>query len=803
MKVSYNWLKDYLEFNTEPEELGKILTQTGLEVESIESKCGVKGGLQGVVVGLVTDCQAHPDADKLKITQINIGQETLQIVCGAPNVSVGQKVPVALVGTTIYPTSGEPLTLKAAKIRGVQSQGMICAEDELGLGSSHAGIMVLPDDFNVGESLASALDLDIDYTIEIGLTPNRSDAMGHIGVVRDLKAYWNFHENKSLNIKWPETVLRNPSKAAPLTIEVSEPEFCERYFGAKITGVSVKPSPDWLQKRLLAVGSSPINNIVDITNFVMRELGTPLHAFDAQHFDKTVHVRFARTGEVLRTLDQVDRTLSDTDLVIANENQALCLAGVMGGQGSGVHENTTDVFLESAYFDAANIRKTAKRHGINSESSFRFERGVDPELTLTALNRAIDLIIELAGGQLDGGISAFDSGVEAPNKTIELTTDEVNRKLGTQLSEQDISKILTNLDFLSIGPYLWKAPAYRTDVSRPADVIEEIIRIYGFDKVPLPHKWNFSLEDAELKTEEQVKNQISNHLVAKGFREVMNNSLTKSAFTELLHDPKMGAPVLILNPLSTDLNTLRNSMFYGLLENIEYNQNRQQADLLFFEYGNTYHLMGSKHIEKSHLALTVTGHKKPESWHGTEKTSFFALKGLVHGLLQTVTHLDIEELTLSPQSTWSMGIEFKIKNKTIAIVGLLNEAWSEKAHVKSDVFAALIDWKSLVSLAKGHHDVFEELPKAFEVRRDYSLLLDEHIEFSSMKLAAVKACSGILKSVRLFDVYQGKNLQTGKKSYAISFHFQHMERTLTDEEVEVEMKAIITAYEKQFEAVLR
>lgn len=801
MKISYKWLSQFVTFEHSPERIAEILTQTGLEVEGIEAVGSIKGGLAGVITGEVIECIKHPDADKLQVTHVNIGDEILQIVCGAANVAVGQKVLVALVGTTIYPKNGEPLTLRKVKIRGIESHGMICAEDELGLGNSHDGIMVLPQHIPVGIPASTALSLDTDYILEIGLTPNRCDAMGHLGVARDLRAYLVHHEGLTAPISMPEfnnvPILSNTNHAH----QVLSDDACEAYYLASLSGIAVGPSPDWLQNRLSALGVASINNIVDCANYVMFELGTPLHAFDASYFNESLAIRQAYPDESLETLDGVKRKLLSTDLVIDGNGTAHCLAGVMGGKISGVSEQTTEILIESAYFNPSTIRKTAKHHGIHSEASFRFERGVDPELTAIALQRVVSLILSMAGGTLHymHEIKAYST----PAIEVEIDFERINKQLGTSFTNTQLTGILQSLDFKPIGESTWRIPRYRSDVKRPIDVTEEIIRIAGFDAVPTPIKWNFSVPLTETISTEEVRYKVSVLLAANGFNEVLNNSLTKAANGALTNSKQDGMPVMLKNPLSRDLSMLRTSMFFGILETLAYNKNRQAGNLKLFEFGNTYHRFGERNIEKSTLAMVLTGVHEPESWMGSRPFSFFDIKSEVMNLIQGLNPHLIEEVPLSGGTAFSEGIEIKVNGKPLAALGTLSESWLKTVEFKQAVYGALIDWKRWIELSNAMVDRFTEIPKTFVVRRDFALLLDSSIEYAALVKAAKKVASTRLIATNLFDVYDGDKIEAGKKSYALSFHFRDVERTLTDAEIDQEMDAIRRCFELDFGAQLR
>lgn len=813
MKVSYNWLKKYIQTDLAPEELGKILTDTGLEVESIEKIEAIEGGLQGVVIGHVLSCEKHPDADKLNVTTVTTGTEELQIVCGAPNVAAGQKVVVATVGTTLYPNPGEAFHIKKAKIRGVESFGMLCAEDELGIGHSHAGIIVLPEDTAIGTPASAYFDLSDDYQIEIGLTPNRADAMGHIGVARDIKAALNFHQKANLSVQWPTVHPLVASGNLPIAIEIENQKDCLRYCGTSMMNVKVAPSPEWLQKALRSVGLNPINNLVDISNFVMRELGTPLHIFDAKVLKGKVLVRSSEVGESIVTLDQVERKLVGTELMITNGEQALCIAGVLGGATSGVSNETTEIFIESALFDAVNIRKTARLHGLNTDASFRFERGVDPALTMYALQRCVQLIQELAGGQV--GMETFDWQGNIPqDKTISISLSRINQLIGCQIDKSDVIYILKDLDIqisTENGDTLEiQIPAYRVDVTREADVIEEILRIYGFNLVPIPEKWNLSLPISPKINKDQLQRSIAELLVGKGFSEVMNNSLTKSTYVSQLGMGQLQDEhsVRMLNPLSQDLDVMRQSLLFGLLENIERNQNRQSPHLRLFEFGKTYAKYASGYVESSQLIVCLTGQAHSDNWLTPEKgkeslVSYFQLKGLVFGILERLGFAgQLQEKELK-NHLFSDGQSIELHKKTIAECGWATPEQLQSFGIKNPVYYAIIQWDQLLDLLNRVKIEYSELPKSFANRRDFSLLLDKQVNFADLRQTAMQADKKLLKSVGLFDVYEGENLDADKKSYALSFILQDGDRTLTDQEIDSCMSKIQASLEKECGATLR
>lgn len=810
MKISFNWLKKYIDTEISVEEAGQILTDTGLEVESIEKIEAVKGGLEGVVIGKVLTCEKHPDADKLKVTTVDTGTETLQIVCGAPNVAAGQTVVVATVGCTLYPKPDEPFKIKAAKIRGIESFGMLCAEDELGLGESHAGIMVLPNDLKIGSNVATYLDLEDDYQLEIGLTPNRADAMGHIGVARDLMAYLNFHKKLNLKINWPQIKELKPTSDFPINIKIEDTQNCSRYCGVTITDVKIAPSPEWIQKSLRAVGLTPINNVVDITNFVMRELGTPLHAFDADLLNGQIVVKQAVKDSKFTTLDGVERTLCGEELMISNGKDDLCIAGVFGGLTSGIKSETKNVFLESAVFNSVSVRKTARFHGLNTDASFRFERGVDSELTFYALQRAANLIVEITGGSIS--MKAQDLKTENfPKKnSIKIHLDRINRLIGYSIPKVQHLSILQDLDFIirseNENEIELEIPSYRIDVTREADVAEEILRIYGFNNIPLPERWHLAINSKKSVDRDKIQGTISELLVAKGFFEVLNNSLTKTTYTKTFEGEQLKSErnVRLLNPLSQDLEVMRQTLVFGLLENIQRNQNRQNPNLKLFEFGKHYHLYPSGYQETNVLAIVISGSKSIELWNSDkELVSYYTLKGIVKSLFERIglfNHLQFQSLQ---NELFSDGEKCKILKNDLLEIGLVAEKLLDYFEIKNPVYCAIINWDQLVESLKIVKINFKELPKTFAVRRDFSLLLNKESKYGELKEVALNCDKKLLREVNLFDVYEGKNLEAGKKSYALSFTFQDQERTLTDSEIDSIMNKIKTSFEEKFGAILR
>lgn len=809
MKIAYNWLKTYINTDLSAEQMGEILTDTGLEVEGIEKVETVKGGLANVVVGHVLTKTPHPDADRLNVTTVDVGTgEPLQIVCGAPNVAAGQKVIVALVGATLYPNPEEPLKIKKSKIRGIESSGMICAEDELGLGHSHDGILVLDLTTKIGLTAREYFNIEDDYIIEIGLTPNRADAMGHIGVARDLKAYLNYHEQTTnYKITQPATQVKS-SGGSGISIRIDAPEDCPRYAGAIITGITIADSPEWLQNRLRTIGLKPINNVVDITNFVMHEMGNPLHAFDLEHVAGEIIVRNAYEGETLTTLDEVERKLDLTDLVICNATKPMCLAGVFGGLDSGVKKNTTGIFIEAAYFNPVTIRKDAKRHGLNTDSSFRFERGVDPNTIIAARDRAISLILEHCGGTLNQLYDHYPLPIQ--DTEVVFNFDRCRKLCGAPIPNEDIVKILDELDIRVVSDseeeIVVKVPAYRVDVKREADLIEEVLRIYGFNKVPLPAKLNTSISYQTKPNKEKLYNVSADLLADNGFAEIMNNSLTTSSIWEKIQTSSYSATedVRVLNPLSNELDVMRQNLLFGGLKNIEHNQNRQNPDLKLFEFGKVYSYVDGAYIERKKLGIWICGLADAENWSNEgKKSSFYSLKGVVEALLKKLGIDKAPRVEILKTDLFEDGYSISITNKNIGELGWINSDTRTVFGVKNSVYYAELDWDTLIELSHLNKINFKPIPKTQFARRDFSLLLDNNVRFDSIQSIATKIDRKLLKDVGLFDVYEGKNLEKGKKSYAVSFIFQDEEKTLKDVQIDGIMQRIRTELEKQLGAELR
>ncbi len=813
MKISYNWLKDYLECDLSPEAVAEALTSIGLEVDALEQVEEIPGGLAGVIVAEVVECVDHPDSDHLHVTKLNTGDaELLQVVCGAPNVAAGQKVLLATVGTVL----GEDFKIKKSKIRGVESFGMICAEDELGIGESHDGIMVLEPETPVGMAAKDYLGLATDAVIEIGLTANRVDAASHIGVARDLYAYLK-HNDIPCRLNIPDVSAFAEGDGDAIPVEVTAADGAPRYTGTTIKGVKVAASPDWLQKKLLSIGLRPINNVVDITNFVLHEIGQPLHAFDAAKIEGgKVVVRRAEEGEKFVTLDGVERTLSSADLMIANASKAMCLAGVFGGEESGVTEDTTDVFLESAYFNPVSIRKSSKRHGLKTDASFRYERGADPLVCEYAAKRAALLIQELAGGQIVGKMQEF-CPEKIEKKTVELDYDRIEAFIGKKIGHDVIEGILENLAYEFVektdnGAKV-AVPSYMVDVYRECDVVEEILRIYGYNNIELPQAMRMSVNAPQKPEPEQVRTSIANFLAANGFVETMNNSLTKSDYYAKLKTFPEERCVRILNPLSSDLNVMRQTLILNGLEVVAYNINRQITNIKTFEYGSVYSFnpesdgktLGS-YEEHTCYALFMSG--QPEkSWRtDAGKGSYFQLKGYLELLLKRFG-CDIYSLETdaAPADIFSEGLTYALpgKRQPLAVMGTIAPARLKQFGIKQPVFAAEINWPALFELVKRNKIRYKELPKFPEVRRDLAILLDESVTYADLRKSAFRVGKKLLKQVGLFDVYRGDKIAEGKKQYALSFVLQDLEKTLTDNDVERVMSKLLSTFQNEFGAVLR
>jgi phenylalanyl-tRNA synthetase beta chain len=806
MKISYNWLKQFIKTDWTSEQTSELLTDLGLEVEIVEKYQSVKGGLEGVVVGHVLTCEKHPDADRLKVTTLNIGLETpIQVVCGAANVAAGQKVPVATIGTVLYDKEGSEFTIKKGKIRGQESHGMICAEDELGLGTGHDGIMVLDDAFVPGTPASEVFKIANDEVFEIGLTPNRADAMSHFGTARDLRAGM-LQRGVNVELITPSVSnFRVDMRTLKIDVNVEEPLLAPRYCGVTISGITVEESPAWLKDRLKAIGLTPKNNIVDVTNYVLHELGQPLHAFDAAKINGKVIVKTLPEGTKFVTLDDVERTLHAEDLMICDEKGPLCIAGVFGGKKSGVTEGTTAVFLESAYFDAVSIRKTAKRHQLNTDASFRFERGIDPTITEYALKRAALLIREVAGGKITSDvIEVYPKKVE--DFSVFLNFSHVSKIIGQEIPKDTIKKILVSLDIkvnsVSDSGLGLTIPAYRVDVQREIDVIEEILRVYGYNNIDFSKKFNATVSNSPRTEDYKVQNVIASQLNSQGFHEMMANSLTTAAYVKLSKSLKEEHNVTMLNPLSSDLSTMRQSLLFSGLEAISYNINRRNSDLKLFEFGKTYHKYLNGYEEHKHLSLLISGNRNKESWTSPQKsTDFFLLKGYVAGILN---RLGIDKISNIPVKTdiFSEGISICYNNDTLVELGSVKKSILKHFGIKQEVYYADFNWDLVLRIITGKIK-YSEIPKYPEVRRDLALLIDQHTTYESIYNLARQTEKYLLKDINLFDVYEGNKLPQGKKSYAMSFTIQDNTKTLTDSQIDKIMTKLQQTFETELGATLR
>ena len=823
MNISYNWLKEYVDFNLQPQEVAEALTSIGLEVGGVEEVESVRGGLKGLVVGHVLTCEAHPNSDHMHICTVDLGTgEPAQIVCGAPNVAAGQKVIVATLGTVLYGPEGESFTIKRSKLRGVESLGMICAEDEIGIGQSHDGIMILPAETPVGMPAAEYFQLESDYLIEVDITPNRADACSHYGVARDLYAY--------LVQNGQPTALHRPSVEGfcvdnhdlDIAVEVENAEACPRYCAVSIKGCEVKESPEWLQKKLNTIGLRPINNIVDITNYIMMAYGQPLHCFDADMIKgQRIVVKTLPEGTPFVTLDGEDHKLSERDLAICNAEEPMCIAGVFGGKGSGTYEGTTNVVLESAYFHPTWIRKSARRHGLSTDASFRFERGIDPDGQIYALKQAAMLVKELAGGTISMEIKDVEAEGLAKAFPVNIRYDQVNELIGKEIPAATVKSIVSSLEMQIVkedaeGLSLL-VPAYRVDVQRPCDVIEDILRIYGYNNVEIPTSVTSSLNiKGDVDRSNKLANLISEQLVGAGFNEILNNSLTKEAYYEGLECCPPSSLVHLMNPLSNDLGVLRGTLLFGGLEVIAHNANRKMANLRLFEVGNCYHMDASKestperplapYSEESHLGLWVCGNRVEGSWaHPAEETSVYELKAYVMNILQRIG-LPLGGLVIGNGSSDLFGKSLQIADrngKVFVELGLVRRALTARLGIEMPVYFADLNWTALMKKVRNASVSFREISKFPAVSRDLALLVDKSVEFAAIERVAYACEKKLLRSVVLFDVYEGKNLEAGKKSYAVNFILQDETKTMSDKQTDAIMQKIIAQLEKQIGAKLR
>ena len=806
MKISYNWLKQFIKIDCKSEETAALLTDLGLEVEIVDKYQSVKGGLEGIVVGHVLTCIQHPDADRLKITTVDLGNGVpVQIVCGAANVAAGQKVPVATIGTILYDATGAAFTIKKGKIRGQESHGMICAEDELGLGESHDGIMILDETLAPGTPAATVFKIENDEVFEIGLTPNRADAMSHLGTARDLRAGM-LQNGVNVELITPSVSnFRVDKRTLKIDIDLKEPKLAPRYCGVTISGIEVKPSPAWLQNRLKAIGLNPKNNIVDVTNYVLHELGQPLHAFDASKINGKIVVQTLPSGTKFTTLDDIERTLHEEDLMICDEKGPLCIAGVFGGKKSGVSENTNAIFLESAYFNPVSIRKTAKRHQLNTDASFRFERGIDPNITEYALKRAALLIQEVAGGEITSDVvNVYPKKIE--DFSVFLNFSKVAKIIGQELPKDTIKKILVSLDIkvnsVSDAGLGLTIPSYRVDVQREIDVIEELLRVYGYNNIDFSKKLNATVSKSPRNEDYKIQNVIASQLNSQGFNEMMANSLTSASYVALSEALNPANNVTMLNPLSADLATMRQSLLFSGLEAISYNINRKNSDLKLFEFGKTYHNYLAGYEEKKHLTLFLSGNRTQENWTNAQKPSdFFMFKGYVNGIL---SRLGIQKTQNMPVTSdvFSEGIAISVGTEIVVELGVVKKSINKHFGIKQEVFFADFNWNLILKLIATKIK-YTEIPKYPEVRRDLALLIDQAVTYDSIYTIARQTEKTLLKDINLFDVYEGNNLPEGKKSYALSFTIQDSAKTLTDVQIDKIMNKLQTNFETELGAVLR
>ena len=808
MKISYNWLKQFLQTDWEVNKTSELLTDLGLEVEGVETIESIKGSLEGVVVGEVLTCIQHPNADRLKLTTVDLGSgDPVQIVCGAPNVAVGQKVPVATIGTMLYDDLGVGFKIKKGKIRGEESHGMICAEDELGLGASHDGILILDDKLKSGTKAADVFNIEVDKVFEIGLTPNRADAMSHYGVARDFRAGLIQHGINLELITPSVSDFQVDERRLRIDVEVSKKELAPRYCGISIVDVEVKDSPEWIQNRLKSIGITPKNNIVDITNYVLHELGQPLHAFDAEKIEgNKVLVKTLESGTKFTSLDGVERELHSEDIMICDAaSNPLCIAGVFGGINSGVTEKTTSIFLESAYFDPVFIRKTAKRHALNTDASFRFERGIDINFTKYALKRAAILIKEYSNGKIASDVMDF-----YPEKMedfqVFLSYENAFRLIGQEIDKETINNILASLEIKisseTEGGLGLTIPSYRVDVQREADIIEEILRVYGYNNIKFSHKLNSSISFNNNK-DIYLENIIANQLTSLGFNETMANSLTKEDYISLSKNLKTEFNVSMLNPLSNDLKVLRQSLLFSGLESISYNINRKNNSLKLYEFGKTYHKYDHGYQEDKHLTLFISGTRTKDTWtNSSQNSDFFYLKGIITSILE---RLGISNVKTGPTKSdiFSEGLVFSLGKKKLLEFGVVNRQILKEFGIKQEVLFADFDWSSMLSISGKKTMKVSNLTKFPLVKRDLALLLDEKVTFKEIYDLAFQSERNLLKDVDLFDVYQGEKLPEGKKSYAVSFVLQDKNKTLEDRQIDKIMQKLQQSFEKNLQAVLR
>lgn len=820
MNISYNWLKEYVSFDLNPNEVAEALTSIGLEVGSVEEVQSIKGGLEGIVIGEVLTCEPHPNSDHMHVTTVNLGSgDPVQIVCGAANVAAGQKVVVATIGTKLY-DGDECFTIKKSKLRGIESLGMICAEDEIGIGTSHEGIIVLPEDAVPGTPAKDYFNIKSDYVIEVDITPNRADACSHYGVARDLYAYLVQAGKKTALTRPSDEMFAVDNHDLNIDIEVVDPAMCPRYAGVTIKDVTVKESPEWLQNKLRLIGLRPINNIVDITNYILHAYGQPLHCFDADKIKGgKIVVRSMPQGTPFVTLDGVERKLDERDLMICNVEEPMCMAGVFGGLDSGTTETTKNVFLESAYFNPTTVRKTARRHGLSTDSSFRFERGIDPNNVIYCLKQAALLVKELAGGTISMEIK---DNYPAPiaDFTVDLKYQYVHDLIGKTIPVETIKSIVSSLEMKIISEtqdgITLQVPPYRVDVQRPCDVVEDILRIYGYNNVEIPTTLKSSLTTkGEVDRSQKLQNLISEQLVGCGFNEILNNSLTKSAYYENLETYPLKNSVMLMNPLSNDLNCMRQTLLFGGLESIQHNANRKNADLKFFEFGNCYYYNAEKknpekalaaYSENYHLGLWVTGKRVTNSWaHAEENSSVYELKAYVLNIFSRLG-LNLGSVVFGnlANEIYSAAVSIHTRGgKLLATFGIVSKKKQKAFDLDNEVYYAEINWTELMKAVKNVKVSYTEISKFPSVKRDLALLLDKNVQFAEIESIAYETEKKLLKAVELFDVYEGKNLEPGKKSYAVSFLLQDENATLNDKQIDKIMNKLITNLENKLGAKLR
>ena len=812
MKISYNWLKTILPLNLPSKQVADLLTDIGLEVEKSSHYSSVEGGLDGLVIGVIESVKQHPNADRLKITKVNTGEEdSYPIICGAPNVQSGQKVVVALPGTKIYPNGGDAFKIKKAKIRGEVSMGMICAEDEIGLGTNHEGILVLKEDAKVGSKAKDYFNIESDTIFEIGLTPNRADAMGHFGVARDLLVVLKFK-----GLVPATTSLENNSHSfkkhikSSFELEVKNNIGCPRYSGQIVSGVQVKESPKWLKERLKSIGLNPKNNIVDITNFILHDLGHPLHAFDVSKIKgNKIVVKNAEKNSSFKTLDGEERKLNEHDLMICNSEEPMCIAGVFGGENSGVTDKTTSVFIESAYFNPHTIRKTAKRHGLNTDASFRFERGVDPNMTLTALQKAVSLILDIAGGEIASEIfDHFPNPIE--DKLIDISFSKINSLCGTELTAQQMLEILSYLEIKILksdsDSASLQVPPFRVDIEREVDIAEEILRIYGFNSNPEPSKINASINLKSSNNSHALKNKISNSLVDTGLTEILSNSLTSREYVKSNSFPHLydNQHVVLLNPLSKDTEVMRQSLIFNALEVIGYNYKNGEPNVRIFEFGKVYKSIEDSFKEEENLVIALSGLQNKEHWFNSKsEVSFFQLKGIINKLFGSFNLTETMHFIELNNTIYDYGMGVTIGKDYIGEIGAISPILKNQIGIKSDVFLANLNWTLMQKYISNENIQFSTINRFPKVYRDLSVLVDLEISFEKLKNVALNTNKKLLKDVHLFDIYMGKGTPEGKKSYGLRFELLHDEKTLTEKEIDKAMLLIQEAYFKQLNATLR